>query len=81
MKLNGKNFKITAGVELGLVDEIEQGNLSKELMVEFCRQALQPIPSDEDLSHLTFEQYFDIFLGFKKALERKISQVKKKLSQ
>ena len=81
MEINGKKFKITAGVELGLIDEIEQGNLTKEKMFEFCKQALEPIPSDEDLSHLTFEQYFDIFLGFRKALEKKIIQVKKKLSQ
>jgi hypothetical protein len=81
MILNGKKFKITAKAKIGLVEELEQADsLTKEKTMEFVKQVLQPTPNDEDLEELDFEQYLDIFLGFKQALERKITQIKKKLS-
>ena len=82
MQLNGKKFKITAQVKLELIEEIEQNpDIGKDKMFEFVKQVLKPTPSAEDLAELNFEQYLDIFYGFKKAIEKKYSDIKKKLSQ
>lgn len=79
MEINGKEYKITADIELGILEDFQENATNKNVK-ELVKAVLIPQPTDSEYRKFKQSDVMNIILAFYKEQSSLSTEFKKKLS-